>query len=127
MDLVTKEWDDASQKALASNPDLLKVINIQMGNGDYDKIKSEINRLKILGRVPTGMSNIDVYGHVAQAVLAPKNVKKEKVKPKSSFDKRRAASGSQAASTSNKADESKLKPAYLLTDDEINQRLGLEY
>lgn len=69
VNLVTKEWDKASQGIVASNPNLLRVITAQMQNGVYDLVAGEMHRERVLGRL-TGLSDLEAYRQVGDAMEA---------------------------------------------------------
>lgn len=69
VNLVTKEWDKASQALIANNPNILRVITAQMNSGIYDMVASEMHREKVLGRL-TGLSDLEAYRQVGDAMEA---------------------------------------------------------
>lgn len=118
LDVVSNKWDAASKQVISESPQLLKVINDHMASGIYDLISNEVEKERMLGRLP-GLSNIEAYRQVGDAInarggfahLIPKNQEKPSqkqppdvipAKPKATEDdklieKRRAASSTKPA------------------------------
>jgi len=57
---VSKEWDDSSQNDIATNPQIIKVINEHMDNGVYDKVSAAVQYERSLGNL-TGVSDFEAY------------------------------------------------------------------
>lgn len=69
VEIVSKQWDGASKRVVAENPELLRVINSHVESGIYDRIHSEIERERMFGRLK-GMSDIEAYRQVGDAIQA---------------------------------------------------------
>lgn len=69
VEIVSKQWDGASKRVVAENPELLRVINGHVESGIYDRIHSEIERERMFGRLK-GMSDIEAYRQVGDAIQA---------------------------------------------------------
>lgn len=69
LDVVSNKWDVASKQAVSQAPQLLKVINDHMASGIYDLISTEVERERVFGRL-NGLSDIDAYRHVGDAIQA---------------------------------------------------------
>ena len=67
LDIVGNKWDETSKLVLVDNPELLRVINTHVGNGVYQNITNEVERLRMLGKLP-GLSDIDAYKAVGDAL-----------------------------------------------------------
>jgi hypothetical protein len=63
INVVTKQWDQASKQIVAENPQLLTTINGQMANGVYEKVSNEVERQRMFGRL-VGLSDIEAYKQV---------------------------------------------------------------
>ena len=118
LQIVSKSWDGASKQVVANTPQLLKVINDHVANGIYNIISEEVERERVFGRL-NGLSDIEAYRHVGDAIQArggfnhlgnaqaktvqapvvvqpkPKKVEDDKLN-----EKRRAASSTKPANTS---------------------------
>lgn len=67
--IVAQEWDAPSKRAVAENPQLLRVINEHVRSGVYDMIKAEVERERVFGRLQ-GISDIEAYRQVGDAIHA---------------------------------------------------------
>lgn len=70
LQLISTTWDDHSKQALLENRGLVNTIVEQKANGIYDRIVSEIERLKILGQIPIGTAFLDAYNQVGNYLAA---------------------------------------------------------
>lgn len=77
LDIIGNKWDDSSKRILVDHPDLIKVINTHVGNGVYEAITNEVERLRTLGRL-NGVSDIDAYKAVGDFLYAPKEANAQK-------------------------------------------------
>lgn len=71
IDIIGNKWDEQSKLVLLDNPGLIKVINQHVGNGVYEAITNEVERLRVLGKLE-GMSDIDAYKAVGDVMYAPR-------------------------------------------------------
>ena len=71
VDIIGNKWDEDSRKVIVDNPNLIKIINDHVSNGVYQTITNEVERLRILGKLD-GMSDIDAYKAVGDALYAPR-------------------------------------------------------
>jgi len=69
INLVTKEWDDASRQTVANEPQLLESIDSHMASGIYDLISTEIEKERTFGRL-NGMSDIEAYRATGDRIQA---------------------------------------------------------
>ena len=69
IDIVGTKWDGPSKQVIASNPQVLKVINDHVDRGIYDLISNEMERQRVLGRL-NGLSDIEAYRQVGDAIQA---------------------------------------------------------
>lgn len=67
--VVSSKWDQASKAAVASNPQILGVINQHIATGIYDLIETEIESERTFGRLK-GLSDIEAYRQVGDAIEA---------------------------------------------------------
>lgn len=67
---VNSTWDQASKEVLWKEPGVLSVIHQQRENGIYDRISTEVNRLRTLGQVPADTPFIQAYKVVGDAMQA---------------------------------------------------------
>jgi hypothetical protein len=132
LEVVGKVWDNPSRNIMASQPQLIKVINDHVASGIYDIISTEVERERMFGRLD-GLSDLDAYRKIGDAIQAqggfnhignPQPSEPIKVAPKPKADdtqikdKKRAASMTPAApKTTAKADFNPLA----LSDEEFNK------
>lgn len=67
LDVVSKQWDAKSKQTIASQPQLLKVINAHMESGIFDLVASEVERTKLFGGLP-GLSDLEAYRQIGDAM-----------------------------------------------------------
>lgn len=131
--VITKEWDKASQEVLLGTPAIIAVINDHMEKGYYDQIASKVQYERSLGRL-TGLSDLDAYKTVGDALQAqgafaptrPRNTPAEQSGQGSSQDlqgsndsvkgRKRAASPTKGGASAGKVQKSFLRD---YTDAEI--------
>lgn len=66
---IHSTWDDASKQVLLGNEGLLLTIHEQKESGIYDTIANEIERLRILGKIPANTPFIQAYKAVGDAMM----------------------------------------------------------
>ena len=85
-------WDDKSGNFLAANPEKIRVLQEHMGNGIFETVWTEVERLRMLGKLQ-GVSDFDAYKQVGdllynqpqpkprqqQPMNQPKNEQKKKI------------------------------------------------
>lgn len=59
--IVTTEFDPKSKQLLSENPDVLLVINSQVETGVYDIVKAELDKRRMLGKIPANLSELEAY------------------------------------------------------------------
>lgn len=92
--VISQTWDEASKNALFENRGLLLTIQSQRENGIYDIISNEINRLQMLGQIPSGTPFIQAYNYVGNALAkqgAFNHLAGNPVEPKPEVTAQRAA------------------------------------
>jgi len=67
--VITKEWDKASQSVLMGNPRIIAVLNDHMERGYYDQIAAKVQYERSLGRL-VGLSDLDAYKAIGDAMQA---------------------------------------------------------
>jgi hypothetical protein len=118
IDVISKQWDEASQSTLAKNPSTIRDINDQIASGVYKQIDDVVKHQRMLGKL-TEYSDIDAYRVVgtymqenrlfkgqSQAPEQPKAVvpmSKKKTSPDPKLKSRKkAASGTRTATKQSK-------------------------
>lgn len=73
---VGNDFDDASKLAIKQNPSILKTLNDHIASGLYNDISNEVAQLKALGKVPSNVPDVEIYGRIyqaySQAIQTPK-------------------------------------------------------
>jgi len=67
IDIIGNKWDASSKKILIDTPNIIKVINEQIGNGIFDQITDVIDSERMLGRL-AGLSDLEAYKQVGDAI-----------------------------------------------------------
>lgn len=68
--IISNKWDESSRAALLDNPAGIKVLNDHVDQGIYDIISSAVETERMFGRIPNGMSDLDAYKQVGDAINA---------------------------------------------------------
>ena len=77
---IDATWDNVSLKALREHPELFDVIQEQKASGTYQRIASEIDRMKTMGYIPQNTPFLEAYKNVGEILTrslgnTPVNVK----------------------------------------------------
>jgi len=64
INVLTKSWDTASKQTISEHPDIIRIINLHMANGVFDKVNVVLQRDKALGKTE-GLSDVDAYRQIA--------------------------------------------------------------
>ena len=125
LELVTKQWDQASKQHVAEQPNLLRVIHDHMASGVYDLVSTEVEKERMFGRL-TGVNDIEAYRAVGDSMnergvfdhifpqeggkRPPSKASSQSIKPKAEDqarkEKRRAASPTKrTAKSKSKSDD----------------------
>ena len=67
IDVISKEWDEASQKTIGKDPSVIERINVQMSNGMYEHIANNVASQKAQGLL-VGLSDFDAYIQTGNAL-----------------------------------------------------------
>ena len=70
VNVIGKEWDGKSRDLIKQHPEVIGFINSHMANGIYDTISREIEKRQMLGTIPRGLSNLEVYKLVGDDLYA---------------------------------------------------------
>lgn len=69
LNVMTKEWDDASKNAAANQPHIISIINGHIESGIYDTVMDTVNYEKSLGNLQN-LSDFEAYKQVGDALHA---------------------------------------------------------
>lgn len=129
INILGNQWDEKSKKVLVENPNIIKIINAHVGNGIYNTIMNEVERLKVLGKLE-GLSDIEAYKAVGDAMYASKgnNIKATTSKATNSSDpqlkdRKKAASQTKGVSSNAKSNFNPLA----MSDDEFEKIAKSKY
>lgn len=70
IDSIFTSWDTASQQRLCENPRMFQYLRDAKANGIYDKVMADIERQKMLGKLPASTSVFDAYTALEAPYLA---------------------------------------------------------
>lgn len=127
VDVLSTKWDDASKQTIANNPSVLEVLNDQMANGVYERVSTEVERLRAFGQL-SGVSDIEAYqmtgARMAQEGafndLAPQRQEQqasEQPKPETKRPTRRKKPDPKLKQKKRAASSTRTKPASKTPDD----------
>jgi hypothetical protein len=66
---INDSWDQASKVKLWENPEVMTLIHTQRENGIYDRINTEIKRLKTMGGIPADTEFLVAYQQVGSELF----------------------------------------------------------
>lgn len=66
--VAANEFDQASINDIIKDPTILTALTVQKENGVYDKIMSEVTRLKAIGEIPNGTPILQAYLTAGEAL-----------------------------------------------------------
>lgn len=87
---IDSTWDQASKEILFSKPEVLETMVIQHQEGFYTRITGEMERRRMLGRIPAGQSWLESYKEVGEQMaqqghfndlVAPPQEQRQTVQP----------------------------------------------
>lgn len=67
LNTVSKDWDESSQNAIATEPQIITTINGHMQDGTFDVVMQRVDYERSLGRL-TGVSDIQAYMQMGNAM-----------------------------------------------------------
>ena len=69
-DIVMDQWDEASRQLFMKNPKNFTVLNNQVADGTYAAIAKEMAKLEIMGTLPAGDTQFEIYRIVGDRMYA---------------------------------------------------------
>lgn len=79
--VINTEWDSVSKEQLWKYPQMMTVINHQRETGEYQQILQEVERARVLGRIPPNMSFLDAYVAVGNEIQNRDRITQPNVAP----------------------------------------------
>lgn len=67
MDIISNKWDEPSKKVLATNPNIIKIIDGHVAAGAFDDIWKVVERDRALGKLQ-GMSDLEAYRAIGDQI-----------------------------------------------------------
>lgn len=127
MEIVSNKWDEKSKQAFLNNPSMFQDLEKQIEDGTYQRITDIVENDRALNKIPDGITDLQAYSIVGQALAkegnqTPKvvNTKPARSKPvNKEVNKRKKA----ASSTKGKVTNTKSIPKnpLSLSDDEFEK------
>lgn len=75
VEVLGKVWDNKSREIVRSNPQAISLINEHITNGIFDTVTAEVEKRKMLGTIPQGLSDIEAYKFVGDSLYANQSSK----------------------------------------------------
>ena len=69
LNVITKQWDDASRSVVAGMPNIISVINGHIADGTYDKVMGAVTYERSLGNLQ-GVADLDAYKQMGDKLQA---------------------------------------------------------
>lgn len=66
LQLMNTQWDQASKELLWKQPDIMALIHEQRESGIYDRVSTEVERLRALGQIPPNIPFLQAYKAVGE-------------------------------------------------------------
>lgn len=70
IDVVSNKWDKNSKQVLVSNPAHMRQLEQHITDGIFDKVVATVERERLFGRIPAGVSDLEAYNVVGQQMAA---------------------------------------------------------
>ncbi len=64
LQVINTTWDAPSKQALWENPNIMKVVNEHRANGVYDRVATEVERLRALGQIADNVPFLQAYQYI---------------------------------------------------------------
>ena len=69
--VVGQQWDTESLAMFKQNPSWMVELNDHIANGTFDTVSNEVQKRRMMGLIPKGMSDYQVYNMVGESMYAP--------------------------------------------------------
>lgn len=73
IEVIGNKWDSASRNIIKQNPQAIGLINQHIESGIFDTVTAEVEKRKMLGTIPSGLSDIEAYKYVGDSLYANQN------------------------------------------------------
>lgn len=68
--VIGSDWDEQSRNIIMNNPEAISFINDHISSGIFDTVSTEVEKRKMLGTIPKGLSDIEAYKMVGDSLYA---------------------------------------------------------
>lgn len=68
--VIARQWDAGSRDIIKRNPNTIAIINDHIATGLFDTVSNEVERQRMLGNIPSGLSDLEVYKLVGDNLYA---------------------------------------------------------
>jgi hypothetical protein len=112
VDIITNKMDKRSRTTLQAKPEVIAELHSHVEIGVYDRVMDRVDNLRMLGKLPSGLSTIEAYYQVGDAMHAARefnDLLPEAPAPTVKSDTARQDSGSGAKKPKKKGDKAKLR------------------
>ena len=135
LDIVSSQWDEASQQQIVDAPANLHKLAEQVKDGTYEKVMTEVTRRKLLGGIPANMGTLEAYARVGKEMFGngqaseeqpdtpPTTPPVQKRKPTNPSGRKRV---SKARKTSNRSTVPSIEALAEMSDEEFS-KLNFKY
>lgn len=70
IEVLGGQWDKQSREIVKRNPQAITLINQHIESGIFDTVTAEVEKRKMLGTIPQGLSDIEAYKYVGDLLYA---------------------------------------------------------
>lgn len=139
VNILGKEWDDASRDIVQQNPHLISTINSHVENGMFDSIIAEVDKRMMFGSIPSGTPILHAYKMVGDEMYAnagqqsaplgqqqvnPQANAKPPIRKPSEQVRQNKISASKPRSTPVQRQTKKVEDVFAMSDEEFNKKYG---
>jgi hypothetical protein len=71
-DIVMEQWDEVSRQVFMDKPENFTTLNNQVADGTFDAISGEIQKLDMMGKLPTDGTQFEIYRMVGDQMFEKK-------------------------------------------------------
>lgn len=141
VNILGKEWDDASRNIVQEHPHLIATINSHVENGMYDQIIAEVDKRMVFGSIPSGTPLLHAYKMVGDEMYAnagsqtapagqqvdkPQANAKPPIRKPSEQVRQSKLATSKPRSTPTPRQVQKVEDVFAMSDEEFNKKYGFK-
>ncbi len=137
--IVGELWDASSRQMVVKHPEVIQLINQHVEDGTYDAVTQEVEKFRMLGKIPVGYNDVQAYKYVGDLMYAnpstavtPTGQSQQRVvantppikKPtKETVVKQKRAASNTARASSHSLSQS-MENVFELSDEEFRAKYG---